>query len=160
MKVAKENNYWSSLLAQRVKDPALSLQWLGLLLWCGSIPGPGTSLCHGWGQKGKKKRKENDFYCMCQGHTMPEVQMYFTKFRDPSVITGGLWLPRLIKWAVVYWQRFLLEARSWTSCSSGWLIHDFGDNAINLKKTGQDTLYLGTIQFVSLEFLQLFASLI
>lgn len=114
---------WSFLLTRRVKGCHC----------CGSglVPGPGTSLCHGWGQKGKKKRKENDFYCMCQGHTMPEVQMHFTKFRDPSAITGGLWLPRPIKWAVVYWQRFLLEARSWTSCSSGWLINDFSDNAIN-----------------------------
>ena len=33
-------------MAQRVKDPALSLSWLKSLLWGGLIPGPGTSTCH------------------------------------------------------------------------------------------------------------------
>lgn len=40
-------------------------------------------------------------------------QIYFTKFRYPSEIAGELWLPRMIKWEVVYWKRFLLEDRSW-----------------------------------------------
>ena len=31
---------WRSLESQWVKDPALSLQWLGLLLWCGFDPWP------------------------------------------------------------------------------------------------------------------------
>ena len=35
-----------SLVAQQVKDPALSLQQLRSLLWHGSIPGPGTYMCH------------------------------------------------------------------------------------------------------------------
>lgn len=30
----KESTGWISLMAQRVKELALSLQWLGLLLWC------------------------------------------------------------------------------------------------------------------------------
>ena len=40
----------SSLVAQQVKDLALSLQWLG---W-GLIPGPGTSICHERSQKKKQ----------------------------------------------------------------------------------------------------------
>ena len=30
--------FWSSLVAQLVKDPALSLLWFWLLLWCGFDP--------------------------------------------------------------------------------------------------------------------------
>ena len=42
-------------MAQWVKDLALSLQWLGSLLWCGPIPGPGTSkLPRASGVGGKK----------------------------------------------------------------------------------------------------------
>ena len=42
---------WSSLVAQQVKYLVLSLLWLGLLLWCGFHHWPGTSTCHGFGQK-------------------------------------------------------------------------------------------------------------
>ena len=43
-------------MAQQVKDLALSQLWFGLVLWGAvSIPGPGTSACHGWDQKKKKK---------------------------------------------------------------------------------------------------------
>lgn len=38
-----------------VKDPALTLQWLGSLLCGGVIPGPGTSKCCGQAKKKKKK---------------------------------------------------------------------------------------------------------
>ena len=33
-------------MTQQVKDPTLSLQQLGSLPWCSSIPSPGTSTCH------------------------------------------------------------------------------------------------------------------
>ena len=44
-----------SLVAQHIKDPALSL------LWCrfGLVPGPGTYACLKCGQKKKKERKKN-----------------------------------------------------------------------------------------------------
>ena len=38
-------------MVQWVKDPVLALQQLGLLLWCGLIPGPGTFICCGCSQK-------------------------------------------------------------------------------------------------------------
>ena len=43
----------SSLVALWVKESALSLPWLGLLLWRGFDPGPGTSTCHRHSQKEK-----------------------------------------------------------------------------------------------------------
>ena len=43
----------SCLVAQWVKDPALSL------LWCRLDPWPGNSACHRHGQKEKKKKKKN-----------------------------------------------------------------------------------------------------
>ena len=45
----------SSLVVQWVKDLALSL-WPGATVGVGSIPGPGTSECHGYNQIEKKKR--------------------------------------------------------------------------------------------------------
>jgi len=41
-------------MAQVVKDLVLSLQQLGLLLWHGLDPWPGTSMCHRHSQKKKK----------------------------------------------------------------------------------------------------------
>lgn len=39
-------------MAQRVKDQALSLLWLGLLTWCGCDPWPGTfSMPWAWPEK-------------------------------------------------------------------------------------------------------------
>ena len=38
-------------MAQPVKEPALSLQWLRSMLWCGFNPWPGTSTGCGRGQK-------------------------------------------------------------------------------------------------------------
>ena len=51
----KKVSFGSSLVAQWVKDPALSLLWLGSLLWCGLNPWPGN-LCMPLVQpkKGKK----------------------------------------------------------------------------------------------------------
>ena len=48
----REKLSWSSLVVQWVKDPVLSLQW-GHCCGAGSIPGPGTSACHGCGQNNK-----------------------------------------------------------------------------------------------------------
>jgi len=41
---------------QWVKD-LLTLQWLGLLLWCSFEPWPGTSIGRGHGQKNNNKNK-------------------------------------------------------------------------------------------------------
>ena len=43
-------------MKQQVKDPVLSLQQLGLLLWCGFNPWPGNFHMP-WVQKKKKKKK-------------------------------------------------------------------------------------------------------
>ena len=37
-----KKDYWSSLVAQQVKDLALSLLWYWLLLWYGFDPWPGN----------------------------------------------------------------------------------------------------------------------
>ena len=50
----------SSLVAQQVKKPVLSLLWPRLLLWCGFYPGPWNSTCPGSYQKEKEKEKEVD----------------------------------------------------------------------------------------------------
>ena len=44
-----------SLVAQQVKDPALSLLWLESLLWHELIPGLEASICHSYDQKNKNK---------------------------------------------------------------------------------------------------------
>ena len=49
----KSTFLWSSLVAQQVKDLALSLLWLGSILWHDSIPGPGSFAFCGRGQKKK-----------------------------------------------------------------------------------------------------------
>ena len=41
-KAHKKIQLWSSLVAQQVKEPALSLQQLGSLLWHGFDPWPGN----------------------------------------------------------------------------------------------------------------------
>ena len=45
-------------MAQWVKDPALSLLWLGLLLWRGFDPWPGNFCMARGGQKQKTNRKQ------------------------------------------------------------------------------------------------------
>ena len=48
-------------MAQWVKNPVLSLQWLRSTVNCcdmGSIPGPETSTCCGCSQEKKKKKKK------------------------------------------------------------------------------------------------------
>ena len=54
---AAESTSWSSLVAQWVKDLALSLLWLGSLMWCGFHPWPGN-FCTLWEQPKKKKKKK------------------------------------------------------------------------------------------------------
>ena len=44
-------------MAQQVKEPTLSLLWLGFLLWRGFTPDPGTSL-QATDMASKKKKKE------------------------------------------------------------------------------------------------------
>ena len=51
---AKEWKVWSSLVVQWVKDPALSLQRLGSLLWCGFSPCLRNFHMLNAGQKNKK----------------------------------------------------------------------------------------------------------
>ena len=48
---------WSSLVAQQVRNPALSLLQLGLLLWCGFDPWP-RNFHMPWVQP--KTEREND----------------------------------------------------------------------------------------------------
>ena len=55
-------------MAQWVKDPVLSLLWLGLLLWCGFHPWPWELSCamYGCGQKlPKTKKKKKTFWSFC-----------------------------------------------------------------------------------------------
>ena len=50
-------------MAQRVKDLALSLQWLRLLLWCGFDPWPWEfAHAENAGKKKKKKKNQISFY--------------------------------------------------------------------------------------------------
>ena len=56
--------YRSSLVAQWVKDQALSLQWFGLLLWGRFDPGPGNfHMLQAWPKKKKKKPKKKPKNC-------------------------------------------------------------------------------------------------
>ena len=55
LKLPTQNSLqWSSSMVQWVKDPTLSLQWLGSLLWHGFDPWLGNFICHRQGQKKKK----------------------------------------------------------------------------------------------------------
>ena len=51
-------------MAQPVKEPALSLQWLRSMLWCGFNPWPGTSTGCGRGQKkaGVQQGEKSDLW--------------------------------------------------------------------------------------------------
>ena len=53
--------FWNSLVAQQVKDSALSLLWLGCCCGVGLIPSLGTLACHGsrYSQETKSKEKLN-----------------------------------------------------------------------------------------------------
>ena len=44
--IIKQPTNRSSLVVKQVRDLASSLKWLWSLLWWGSIPGLGTSICH------------------------------------------------------------------------------------------------------------------
>ena len=62
----------SSLVVRQIKDLALSLQQLRLLLYVGSIPGPGTSTCH----KRAPPKKERE-------------KGYLTGFGSQGKLSGG-----------------------------------------------------------------------
>ena len=63
--VTIENGLGSFLVTQQLKSPALSLLWLGLLLWHGFNPWP-WNLCIAWaGQKKEKKRNWIGFQTGC-----------------------------------------------------------------------------------------------
>ena len=47
-----------SLVAQEVKDPALSLMWLRSLLWCRFNPWPRKFYSQGKKKKKEKKKKD------------------------------------------------------------------------------------------------------
>ena len=69
---------WNSVLVQRVKYPALSLQWLGTLLW-----GTG-SMCVGIAKKKKKKKKKK------RDITVIYVQECSVLFSSKSFKVSGL----------------------------------------------------------------------
>ena len=57
----KKNTYFQVdnvgiIVAQWVKDPTLSVQWPGSLLWLGFSPGSGTSMGCGCGQNKQTKQ--------------------------------------------------------------------------------------------------------
>ena len=88
------------------------------------------SVSAGQGGESWKCQKETIDIACANAYICQESKCNFTKFREPFVITGGLRLPRMIQWEAIYWQQFLLEDRSWTSCSTGCLINDFDDNDV------------------------------
>ena len=57
--VQSQNLHWSSLVTEPVEDSALSLQWLGLLLWHGFKPWPGNFCMPRMQPEGKKREKKN-----------------------------------------------------------------------------------------------------
>ena len=58
----KETVLWSSLVAQWVKDPGLSLQHLGSLLWRGFDPWPGN-FQHATGATPPQKKEKETVFC-------------------------------------------------------------------------------------------------
>ena len=55
--IIKKNDDKSSLAVWLVKDPGLSLQWLGLLLWCRFSSWPRNfHMPHAWPPSKKKKK--------------------------------------------------------------------------------------------------------
>lgn len=90
----QENFFWSSLVAQPVQDPALSLLWPWLLLQCRLDPWQGTSACHGCSPK-KMKRKEIELFNRLQG--LPVLQTN-QNFRTPLKISHMLLYRSLFFW--------------------------------------------------------------
>lgn len=85
-------------MAQRVKDPALSLQQLGSLLWCGFDPRPGNShMLQAWPKEREKKKFLEKLLCWLlrtqkvrPPPTFP-VEKLFCSFRPEEVhLTGNV----------------------------------------------------------------------
>ena len=64
----------SSLVAQRVKDPVLSLQLFGSLLWCGFDPRPGN-FCMPWAWPPQKKKKRINLVSVYLSFPIYEIRM-------------------------------------------------------------------------------------
>ena len=60
------SDFQGILMAQQVKDPTLSLLWLGSQLWCGFDPWPGNILIihmlRTWPKSKKKKKKKKSLF--------------------------------------------------------------------------------------------------
>ena len=79
----------SSLVVQQVKDPALSPQWFGSLLWHGSIPGLGTSTCLTHGPLKKPQRQSCTKQCIIKeapsNHLLKEHLLETTGIKETEV---------------------------------------------------------------------------
>ena len=83
-------NIGSSLVAQKVKDPALLLLWHRLQLWYRFNPWPRNFQCHGCGHKKKKKKKkrerENLIHNLVVFHNWGEKNMIFKYIRCSEIM--------------------------------------------------------------------------
>ena len=71
-------------MAQQVKDPALSLQQLGLLLWHQCDPGPGNfHMLWTWQRKKKKKAK-------AKLYESPEINLVYHKLLIQWMLLSSL----------------------------------------------------------------------
>ena len=68
-------------MAQQVKGLALSLQWLGRLLWRGSDPWPGE-LPHAGDTAGEKKKKSHRIASLGRLETRGTTTLYLQKDGD------------------------------------------------------------------------------
>ena len=75
-------------MAQQVKDLALSLLWLRLLLWHGFDPRPRVS-CIPWAQPKKKKKKGNRNVILVVGVVALEIPVLFLLSTARKIFRGG-----------------------------------------------------------------------
>ena len=78
----------SSLVAQQVKDLALSVQWPGSLLWCGFDPWP-RNFCMPWAWP-HKKEYAGKFYVMC---ILPHTQKCRWLVASPDEVLPKYFFP-------------------------------------------------------------------